>query len=112
MMSERSSRIARESKTVVVMIMLYCKAHHHSSPLCAECADLSDYAQERLQKCLFQDGKTTCAKCPVHCYHPSMRDKIRVIMRYSGPRMAYRHPVLTLFHLADGLRKEPFKAEQ
>jgi hypothetical protein len=28
-------------------------------------------------------------------------------MRYSGPRMIYRHPKLTIFHMVDGLRKEP-----
>jgi hypothetical protein len=26
-------------------------------------------------------------------------------MRYSGPRMTFRHPVLALFHLLDGRRK-------
>jgi hypothetical protein len=28
-------------------------------------------------------------------------------MWYAGPRMLHRHLILTLFHLIDGLRKEP-----
>jgi hypothetical protein len=33
-------------------------------------------------------------------------------MRYAGPRMLFRHPVLTLFHLVDKLRKEPIRPLQ
>ncbi len=36
-----------------------------------------------------------------------MREQIRAVMRYAGPRMVYRHPMMTLFHFVDGLRKEP-----
>jgi hypothetical protein len=101
------SRIKRESKTVKVMIELYCRKHHSSNELCSECLNLLGYAQRRLEKCPFQEGKTTCAKCPVHCYSPDMREKIREIMRYSGPRMLYRHPIAAVRHLIDGRRKKP-----
>ena len=30
-------------------------------------------------------------------------------MRYSGPRMLFRHPVLTIYHFIDDGRKEPLK---
>ncbi len=36
-----------------------------------------------------------------------MREKIRRVMRYAGPRMLLRHPVMALLHMVDGLRKEP-----
>jgi hypothetical protein len=36
-----------------------------------------------------------------------MREKVRAVMRYSGPRMAGKHPVLAVRHLLDGLRKKP-----
>jgi hypothetical protein len=71
-----------------------------------------NYALERLKKCPFQGGKTTCAKCPVHCYKPKMREKIRIVMRYSGPRMLYHHPVLAIFHLIDSRRKQPIQAPE
>ncbi len=100
-------QIKRESKTVKVMIELYCHKHHSSNGLCPECLYLIEYAQQCLEKCPFQEGKTTCAKCPVHCYSPDMREKNRAIMRYSGPRMLYRHPIAAVWHMIDGRRKEP-----
>ena len=102
------SRLTRESKTVAAMITLYCRDQHgDEGRLCLGCKALSDYARKRLNGCPFQENKTTCAKCPVHCYRSEMREKIRTVMRYAGPRMLYRHPVMALHHLVDGLRKEP-----
>jgi hypothetical protein len=102
-------RIAREQKTIQKMAQLYCRDHHgaETGTLCADCAALEKYALERLHRCPFQEKKSTCAKCLVHCYHPVMREKVRKMMRYAGPRMLRRHPVLALLHLADGLRKAP-----
>ena len=89
------------------MIRLHCHGQHETKgELCPECRELLDYARTRLGRCPFQEGKTTCSKCPVHCYRQDMREKVRAVMRYAGPRMPYRHPVLTLFHYVDGLRKD------
>ena len=97
------------SDTVAVMIELYCRRNHHRTGLCRECAGLLQYARKRLEKCPFGEGKTTCAKCQVHCYKPDMRQKIRVVMRYSGPRMLFRHPVMAFRHLLDGRRRIPLE---
>jgi len=100
-------RIRREKKTIRYMIMLYCrKLHHTSDEICSDCRELLDYAIRRLDRCPFQASKTTCAHCRVHCYKPSMRERIKQIMRYSGPRMTYCHPVLALLHFFDGFRKQ------
>jgi hypothetical protein len=104
-----SSRIARERRTVEVMISFYCR-RHHAQRECPDCRQLLDYALQRLEKCPFQERKTTCAKCPVHCYKPELRAKIREVMRYSGPRMLYHHPILTILHLVDQRRKQPLQA--
>jgi hypothetical protein len=106
-MAEKHPRIKRESDTIAVMVRLYCQDMHHSQSLCAECQELLVYATERLDKCPFQEGKTTCAKCPVHCYKPEMRARIRSVMRYAGPKMLFRSPHLAIPHLIDGLRKNP-----
>ena len=107
-MSNHNSRMTREQRTVEAMIGLYCHGQHGATAgLCPDCQELRSYARKRLQRCPFQEGKTTCAKCPVHCYKPQMREQIRVVMRYAGPRMLYRHPVLTILHFIDGTRKEP-----
>jgi len=104
-------RIRREKKTVDAMIRLYCSKHHESDGgLCPDCSELHDYAMLRLSKCPFQENKSTCGKCLVHCYKPDLRAKITKVMRYSGPRMLFRHPILALYHVFDGRKKpEPLK---
>ena len=93
-------RIAREQKTIDLMIGLYCRdVHGRAGVACAECDDLRRYAAERLRMCPFGPEKPTCVKCPVHCYKPDRREQVRVVMRHSGPRMLLRHPILTLLHL-------------
>jgi hypothetical protein len=99
-------RVARELKTVHVMISLYCRHHHAAGgEPCAECAALWDYARQRVDRCPFRLDKPTCLNCTVHCYKPVMRERIREVMRYAGPRMMWRHPILTLRHLVDGRRQ-------
>ena len=99
----------REARTVAVMVRLYCRSHHEGDHPCSECRALESYARERLEKCPFGDGKTTCARCPVHCYRPEMRARIRGVMRYAGPRMLLRHPFMAVRHLLDGRRREPLR---
>jgi hypothetical protein len=101
----------RERKTVSLMISLYCRDNHQVKELCPDCAALHDYAMERLGKCPFQEGKTVCALCLVHCYKPEEREKIRQVMRYAGPRMLTRHPALAVYHLLDRRRKKPIKGK-
>lgn len=107
-------RIQRERTTIETMTHLYCKQIHKSpeNTLCPNCQTLMDYAIERLERCPFQEKKSTCAKCTVHCYKPAMRESVRVMMRYAGPRMLLHHPVLAVFHLADGMRKPPVLARK
>ncbi|MDP2984697.1 MAG: nitrous oxide-stimulated promoter family protein [Candidatus Latescibacter sp.] len=66
-------------------IRVYCSAHHGTKEdeLCEECADLSNYAKERLSRCPY-DPKPACKKCRTHCYKPAYRAKIREVMRFSG----------------------------
>ena len=98
----------RERRTIGVMIALYCRDHHgRREGLCEECAELERNALARLDKCRFADAKPTCTNCTVHCYKPDMRERVREVMRYSGPRMLLRHPYLAIAHLRDGRRKPP-----
>lgn len=110
-MTDRHARIDREGRTVAVMIALYCRHHHgKAGALCAACEELASYARERLTTCPFQEGKTVCSKCSVHCYRPEMRQRVKEVMRYSGPRMMTRHPVMAVQHLLDQHRKAPLEA--
>ena len=104
---KRFIRRRRELKTIEVMVKQYCQHHHGQKELCSECSELLEYARRRLQRCVFGDAKPTCAKCVVHCYTAEMREKIRVVMRWAGPRMLLRHPILGISHLLDGRRPIP-----
>ena len=100
-------RLARERRTIQAMISIYCRDHHHARGLCDECASLEVYASRRLDICPYGAEKPTCLKCAVHCYQPRMRDTVREVMRYAGPRMLKRHPVLAITHFMDGRRPVP-----
>jgi hypothetical protein len=103
-----AERLTREWATMVTMVRIYCRDHHQpANGLCAECEQFLSYANVRLERCHFGVEKPTCAKCPVHCYQRERREQVRVIMRYSGPRMMWEHPVMSLRHWVDGLRKAP-----
>ena len=90
------------------MVAIYCRDHHggRQGP-CADCAGLLDYAERRLEDCPFQEQKPACNDCQVHCYSARMREQVKAVMRYAGPRMLLRHPWLALMHLIDGRRPVP-----
>lgn len=91
----------REKRMVSEMIALYCRKNHGTErrQLCADCAELNEYARQRSDKCPFMENKTFCSNCKVHCYKPEMREKIRAVMRFSGPRMIFHHPVAAIHHV-------------
>jgi len=86
------SRIEKDKKTLEFMISLYCeKKHKLGLENCPSCKDLYDYSIKRLENCRYGEEKTSCKKCKTHCYIPDKREKIREVMRFSGPRiMLYR----------------------
>ncbi len=103
---KRFVRRARELTIIRAMLRLYCRGHDHPgrAPLCADCAALLDYATRRLERCVFGDAKPTCTNCTVHCYSAEKREQIRVVMKWAGPRMPLRHPILSIIHMIDGNR--------
>lgn len=94
-----------EQEVCDFMIQIFCHKKHKTPSLknienlCSECKELSDYVHLRVSKCPFMETKTFCAMCKVHCYKPQMREKIRTVMRFSGPRMVFYHPILAIKHL-------------
>jgi hypothetical protein len=105
-MTKLEGRLRHESETFRCMALIYCKDHHGGidGRLCPGCEDFMEYAEKRLAKCPYGVAKPTCAKCPIHCYKPAQRETARRIMRYAGPRMAWRHPIRSFRHLLDKRR--------
>lgn len=97
-----------EKELVEYMIGIYCHGNHKNlwkaegkkkGYLCPECKKLADYAAMRSEKCPHMETKTFCSCCKTHCYKPDMKQKIKEVMRYSGPRMLFCHPMLTVKHV-------------
>jgi len=105
---DRHPRLHREYRTLRAMAGIFCHdIHGEDDGLCDECRDLLEYATRRLDRCVFGDDKPTCANCTVHCYSRDMRERVRDVMRYAGPRMLLRHPWLGISHVIDGRRPAP-----
>ena len=97
----------REKETVSFLIELYChKKHGRKGSLCPECAALKEYAIQRSDKCPFMESKTFCSNCTVHCYKTEMREKIREVMRFSGPRMLFHHPIMAIRHVIESKKEK------
>ena len=75
-MTSQYKHLDRERRTIEKMVEIYCSDHH---------------------------GVATDSLC-ADCYKPAQREQVKVIMRYAGPRMLLRHPVLAIMHKIDGLR--------
>lgn len=111
----------KEKKLIPVMIRKYCKGAHKAErkaqgvkgkEVCNECGELTEYALFRLEKCPFKVDKKFCSFCKIHCYKPEMRERIKAVMRYSGPRMLFSHPVFAISHVIQMIKyKKSLKKE-
>ena len=106
-MNKIESKREREKRTVSLMIRIYCKKKHGTKKgLCPECDALDAYARMRSDKCPFMETKTFCSNCRVHCYKADMREKIRAVMRFSGPRMIFSHPIMAIRHVIESQKEK------
>lgn len=104
----------KDLKVLALFTSVYCQAQHASNlaPLhglpsqlhvlqryqcCKECADFLYYAIERRLRCPV-DPKPSCKHCQVHCYRAGHQEKVREIMRYSGPALIKRGRLDLLWH--------------
>lgn len=93
------SHIQKEKDIIALMIKLYCRKKEKNAELCPECLDLLHYAHERLDRCRFGENKSSCQRCPTHCYKPEMKERVKNVMRYVGPRMPYLAPIAYIRYL-------------
>ena len=114
-MNKVEKKREKEIQTVGEMIRLYCHKNHHTTndELCDECKELLEYATYRSSVCPFMENKTFCSNCRVHCYKPNQREKIRKVMRFSGPRMLFHHPIMAIHHvISSNAEKRKMKKEE
>lgn len=113
---EELPRLRGETETIRAMVRLYCRAHHPNDVnpddpdrVCPACRSFLDYALKRLACCPYGEEKPVCEKCRIHCYKPAERETAREVMRWAGPRLIWRHPVMAIRHVFDSMRPAPEK---
>lgn len=106
-MDSTQKELENESKLLSEMIKIYCKKKHNTkSCLCEECKELENYSNHRRGKCPFKNHNMVCSNCSVRCFSPVMREKIQKVMRFSGPRVLFYHPIITIGHMIKTFRSK------
>ena len=105
-----------EKRLIPKMVNIYCHGHKHERKnkkgLCPECQALLEYSLFRLDKCPFKKNKKFCSFCSIHCYKPDMKVKIKDVMKYSGPKMLFSHPIFSITHVVQMIKyKKSIKKE-
>lgn len=95
--------IDHEKRVVELMIRIFCRKKEKNTILCPDCVELLHYAHSRLDRCPFGEKKKTCKQCAIHCYKPAMREKMKQVMRFSGPRMILYAPVEAIRHILNNI---------
>lgn len=104
------NKLRVEYKVVYEMIDLYHRKNDRFSD--GEISELKYYVRRKLSSCPHGSSKSCCSYCTIHCYEPRMREQIREIMRFSGPRFIFYRPGKTIKHLlhkSSFIRKLPSK---
>ena len=110
-MKSSINKLKKERKTVQIMIKMHCRNFHESNKhLCEDCDVLLKYVNNRLDFCSYSEKKPACSNCSIHCYKEDMRERIKEVMRYSGPKMIFKHPILAFSHLYKSKIKNPYQS--
>ncbi len=89
----------KDKQTIKYMVELYCKHKLKMNEISDEYNQLIEYAFARLEHCKYGENKPACKNCPTHCYKQEMRSKMRIVMKWAGPRMLLYSPLAAIRHL-------------
>ena len=110
--------LAGDLKTLARFLDVYCRCRHTSVTrkradvpgfdvsaiarkevtLCSDCTRLLTHAFVKRSRCPM-NPKPACKNCTRHCYHPTFRNEIRKVMRFSGTRLLLTGRIDYIFHL-------------
>lgn len=106
----------KKNKEIVMleyMVKLYSKKKLKEDELSERCIQLLEYAKYRRSKCPHGENKPYCSCCEIRCYKSSEREFMSKVMKFSGPRMIFKHPILAFDHLFKTLKfKRKLKKRQ
>lgn len=90
--------IDQEKELISIMIKIYEDGNK------VDLSDLKNYAFKRIEFCPRKEEKTFCSSCPIRCYQKTYRQQIREVMKYSGKRIIFKHPVIAFKHVINTLK--------
>lgn len=96
-------KLTKQQEVVDLMIDIYYKKHRDEA-ITKEA--LKAYVALKLSRCPFKENKGFCSNCKIHCYAKDYKELIKKVMRYSGPRMIYHHPLVAISHLVSTIRRK------
>ena len=65
--------------------------------LCESCSELLSYGMRKRFRCP-HNPKPMCKKCDTQCYNRKYRQKVREVMKFSGPYLIRRGRLDLLYH--------------
>ena len=78
----------QEIGTITLMVRRYCRSVHETGGRSLRTKrPLPEHVKTRQGICPHGDNKPVCSICRIHCYKPEMRQQLRAVMRYAGPRI-------------------------
>lgn len=103
-------KVSEDKKIISTMISIYCNGNSHKAneenkvkdDICPNCKRLQEYAYSKIDKCpkLKSGKKAICGTCKNNCYmqDDELSNMMKAVMKYSGPRMILKHPLMTIKH--------------
>lgn len=106
-MKDIETKREREKKMISQMIALYCHRNHHTRGAPLSRVRGAERLRPRPLRALPVHGdEDLLRQLPRARYKPDMREKIRAVMRFSGPRMIFYHPVAAIRHVVETKREK------
>ncbi len=104
----------KEKELIEIMIKLYNKKKLRQKQLTKEMQELLEYSYLRIENCPHQKKningeKPFCSCCTIQCYKADMKQSMVEVMKFSGPRLIFSHPIVSIDHLHKTLK---FKKQQ
>jgi hypothetical protein len=93
----------KKKKVLEAMFDIYIKKNPKEKDVAD---DLKKYSLARLEKCPNIEKDIYCKSCKIRCYSKENQEKIKKVMRFSGPRMIIYHPFMAFDHLISNIKNK------
>lgn len=96
-------KLDKDRRTLEAIGSIYCRSNHgeakrDAAGMCPECREAFEQTLDRASSCPY-GHEGNCQDCKTHCQRGEAQIRIKTIMRYAAPRMAFRHPIMTLEYM-------------